>query len=69
MWLFEFCAPLFELMGYSSMIVALSLGLLGRQFFILFLIFGYGIYQYLRGDLRWREMKRTGISAPPVPTV
>jgi hypothetical protein len=51
------------------MIVALSLGLLGRQFFILFLIFGYGIYQYLRGDLRWREMKRTGISAPPVPTV
>ena len=120
MWLFEFCAPLFELMGYSSMIVALSFGLLGRQFFILFLIFGYafatmisigsvlleemtyrrysdwrevarlllfclfehfpyrqltliwrlqGIYQYLRGDLRWREMKRTGISAPPVPTV
>jgi cellulose synthase/poly-beta-1,6-N-acetylglucosamine synthase-like glycosyltransferase len=120
MWLFEFCTPLFELMGYSSMIVALSLGLLGRQFFILFLIFGYafatmisigsvlleemtyqrysdwrevarlllfclfehfpyrqltliwrlqGIYQYLRGDLRWREMKRTGISAPPVPTV
>ena len=119
MWLFEFCAPLFELMGYSSMLVALSLGLLGRQFFILFLIFGYafatmisigsvlleemtyrrysdwrevarlllyclfehfpyrqltliwrlqGIYQYLRGDLRWREMKRTGVSAAPMPT-
>jgi len=120
MWLFEFFAPLMELMGYSSMFVALSLGLLGRQFFILFLIFGYafatmisigsvlleemtyrrysdwrevarlllyclfehfpyrqltliwrlqGIWQYLRGDLRWREMKRTGITAPSMPTV
>ena len=120
MWLFEFFAPVVELIGYSTIILALVLGLLGRQFFILFLIFGYafatlisigsvlleemtyrrytdwrevarlllyclfehfpyrqmtliwrlqGIWQYLRGDLRWREMKRTGISAGPMPNV
>jgi len=120
MWLFEFFAPVVELIGYSTIILAFILGMLGRQFFILFLIFGYafatlisigsvlleemtyrrygdwrevarlllycllehfpyrqmtlvwrlqGIWQYLRGDLRWREMKRTGISAPPIPTV
>jgi cellulose synthase/poly-beta-1,6-N-acetylglucosamine synthase-like glycosyltransferase len=110
MWVYEFFAPIIELVGYSSMILAASLGLLGRQFFLLFLIFGYafatlisigsvlleemtyrryanwrevgrlllycllehfpyrqltliwrlqGIWQYLRGDLRWRELKRT----------
>ena len=114
MWVFEFFAPLIELIGYSTIIIALVLGLLGRQFFVLFLIFGYalatlisigsvlleemtyrryghwrevarlllyclfehfpyrqmtlvwrlqGIWQYLRGDLRWREMKRTGMSS------
>ena len=120
MWLFEFFAPVVELIGYSTIILAFILGMLGRQFFILFLIFGYafatlisigsvlleemtyrrygdwrevarlllycllehfpyrqmtliwrlqGIWQYLRGDLRWREMKRTAISAPPMPTL
>ena len=120
MWLFEFLAPVVELVGYSTMIAAFFLGLLGRQFFLLFLIFGYafatlisigsvlleemtyrrysgwrevarlllhcllehfpyrqmtliwrlqGIWQYLRGDLRWREMKRTGMSAGPVADV
>jgi cellulose synthase/poly-beta-1,6-N-acetylglucosamine synthase-like glycosyltransferase len=114
MWLFEFLAPVVELTGYFTIILAAVLGLLGRQFFVLFLIFGYafatlisigsvlleemtyrrysdwrevarlllyclfehfpyrqmtliwrlqGIWQYLRGDLRWREMKRTGVSA------
>jgi hypothetical protein len=24
-----------------------------------------GIWQYLRGDLKWREMKRTGLSPTP----
>jgi cellulose synthase/poly-beta-1,6-N-acetylglucosamine synthase-like glycosyltransferase len=113
MWLFEFFAPLVELVGYSTMILAAVLGLLGRQFFLLFLIFAYafatlisigsvlleemtyrrysdwrevarlllycllehfpyrqmtliwrlqGIWQYLRGDLKWREMKRTSVS-------
>ena len=120
MWLFEFFAPLVELIGYSTMILAFFLGLLGRQFFILFLIFGYafatlisigsvlleemtsrrysdwrevarlllyclfehfpyrqltliwrlqGIWQYLRGDLQWREMNRTGVSAGPMSKV
>jgi len=120
MWLFEFFAPVVELIGYSTIILAFILGMLGRQFFILFLIFGYafatlisigsvlleemtyrrygdwrevarlllycllehfpyrqmtliwrlqGIWQYLRGDLRWREMRRTGITAPSIPTV
>jgi cellulose synthase/poly-beta-1,6-N-acetylglucosamine synthase-like glycosyltransferase len=118
MWVFEFFAPVIELMGYSTIILALALGQLGRQFFVLFLIFGYafatlisigsvlleemtyrrygdwrevarlllyclfehfpyrqmtliwrlqGIWQYLRGDLRWREMKRTGVSTGQVP--
>jgi cellulose synthase/poly-beta-1,6-N-acetylglucosamine synthase-like glycosyltransferase len=113
MWVFELFAPLVELIGYSTIILAFVLGLLGRQFFILFLIFGYafatlisigsvlleemtyrrysnwrevgrllffclfehfpyrqmtmiwrlqGIWQYVRGDLRWGELKRTGVS-------
>ena len=32
MWVFEFFAPLIELIGYSTIIIALVLGLLGRQF-------------------------------------
>lgn len=118
MWVFEFFAPVIELLGYSTILLALVLGLLGRQFFVLFLIFGYafatlisigsvlleemtyrrysdwrevarlllyclfehfpyrqmtliwrlqGIWQYLRGDLRWREMKRTGVSTGQAP--
>jgi cellulose synthase/poly-beta-1,6-N-acetylglucosamine synthase-like glycosyltransferase len=113
MWVFEFFAPVIELVGYSTIILALVLGMLGRQFFLLFLIFGYafatlisigsvlleemtyrrysnwhevgrllvfcllehfpyrqltliwrlqGIWQYLRGDLRWGELKRAGAS-------
>lgn len=110
MFVFEFLAPIVEVVGYSSIILASALGLLGRQFFLLFLIFGYafatlisigsvlleemtyrryrdwrevgrlllfclfehfpyrqltmiwrlqGIWQYLRGDMAWRELKRT----------
>jgi cellulose synthase/poly-beta-1,6-N-acetylglucosamine synthase-like glycosyltransferase len=109
MWVFEFMAPLVELIGYSTIILAAVLGMLSRQFFVLFLIFGYafatlisigsvlleemtyrrysdwrevgrllffclfehfpyrqmtmlwrlqGIWQYLRGDLAWGEIKR-----------
>lgn len=118
MWVFEFLAPIVELVGYSSIVVALTLGLLGRQFFLLFLIFGYafatlisigsvlleeltyrrykdwrevgrlmffclfehfpyrqmtmiwrlqGIWQYIRGDLAWGEIKRAPGSAVPMP--
>jgi cellulose synthase/poly-beta-1,6-N-acetylglucosamine synthase-like glycosyltransferase len=116
MWVFEFMAPLVELIGYSTIVLAAVLGLLSRQFFVLFLIFGYafatlisigsvlleemtyrrysdwrevgrllffclfehfpyrqmtmiwrlqGIWQYLRGDLAWGEIKRTQTSSEP----
>ncbi|HYL16495.1 MAG TPA: glycosyltransferase family 2 protein [Terriglobales bacterium] len=114
MWLFEWFAPVMEFIGYSSIIVAAILGLLSRQFLLLFFIFGYafatlisigsvlleemtyrrysdwqevarllfyclvehfpyrqmtmiwrlqGIWQYMRGDLKWGELKRLGAGA------
>jgi len=119
MWIFEFFAPVVELIGYTTIILAAVLGVLSRQFFVLFLIFGYafatlisigsvlleevtyrrysdwrevarlllyclfehfpyrqmtliwrlqGIWQYLRGDLTWREMKRAGMPAGQTPS-
>src|SRR4029077_8894662 len=112
--LFELLAPMVELTGYCTIILAAVLGLLSHQFFLMFLLFGYafatlisigsvlleemtyrrynrardvarlllyclfehfpyrqltmiwrlqGVWQYLRGDLQWREMKRTGLSS------
>lgn len=117
MWIFELMAPLVELIGYLAIFVAAALGLLGRQFVVLFLIFGYsfatmisvgsilleemtyrryvrsrevarllfycllehfpyrqltmiwrlqGMWQYFRGDVQWRPMKRTGFAAGAV---
>ncbi|HMH05266.1 MAG TPA: glycosyltransferase family 2 protein, partial [Terriglobales bacterium] len=117
MWIFEFFAPIIELVGYSTIILALILGVLSRSFFLQFLLFGYtfatlisigsvlleemtfrrynnwqevarlliyclfehfpyrqltmvwrlqGIWQYLRGDLQWRKIKRVGISSDPI---
>jgi cellulose synthase/poly-beta-1,6-N-acetylglucosamine synthase-like glycosyltransferase len=40
--LFEFLAPLIEIIGYTTMTLAALLGVLNRDFFLLFLIFGYG---------------------------
>jgi cellulose synthase/poly-beta-1,6-N-acetylglucosamine synthase-like glycosyltransferase len=119
MWFFELLAPVVELTGYSTIILAALLGMLSHQFFLLFLLFGYafatlisigsvlleeltyrrynrardvarlllyclfehfpyrqitmiwrlqGIWQYLRGDLQWREMRRTGLSVPLSPS-
>ncbi len=116
MWIFEFFAPIIELVGYSTMILAVILGVLSKSFFLQFLLFGYafatlisigsvlleemtfrryndwrevarllmycffehfpyrqltmvwrlqGIWQYLRGDLQWRRVRRVGISANP----
>lgn len=113
MWLFEFLAPIVELIGYSTIVLAAVLGLLSRQFFLLFLIFGYafstlisigavlleemtyrrysnwrevgrllffclfehfpyrqmtmiwrlqGIWEYMRGNVHWGEIKRKGTS-------
>jgi cellulose synthase/poly-beta-1,6-N-acetylglucosamine synthase-like glycosyltransferase len=114
MWLFECFAPVLELLGYGTIILALALGALSQHFFIQFLLFGYafatlisvgsvlleemnyrrysswrevawlltyclfehfpyrqmtmcwrlrGIWEYLRGDLSWHQVKRTGTSA------
>lgn len=114
MWVFELLAPVIEVTGYLTMFLAAVSGLLGREFLLLFLIFGYafatlisvgsvlleemtyrrytrskevarllvycllehfpfrqltmlwrlqGMWQYLRGDVKWREMKRTGFAA------
>ena len=113
MWIFEFFAPVIEVVGYFTIGAAFVLGVLSRSFFLQFLLFGYafatlisigsvlleemtyrrynrwrdvarlliyclfehfpyrqltmvwrlqGIWQYLRGDLQWRELKRVGIS-------
>ncbi len=114
MWIFELFAPIVELMGYFTIALAAVLGLLDRDFVLLFLIFGYafatlisvgsvlleemtyrryifsrevarlllycllehfpyrqltmlwrlqGMWQYIRGDMKWHELKRTGLEA------
>jgi cellulose synthase/poly-beta-1,6-N-acetylglucosamine synthase-like glycosyltransferase len=114
MWLFEFLAPVVELVGYATMAIAAITRVLSVHFFLLFLLFGYafatlisigsvlleevtyrrysdwkevarlliyclfehfpyrqltmfwrlkGIWQYLRGDLKWGAVKRNGLSA------
>ena len=40
-WLFEFLAPLVELFGWTTMILAAALGVLSGSFFVEFLSFGY----------------------------
>src|SRR5438105_6536377 len=41
LWIFELFAPVFELAGIATIILAVSLGVLSREFFLQFLIFGY----------------------------
>jgi cellulose synthase/poly-beta-1,6-N-acetylglucosamine synthase-like glycosyltransferase len=41
MWIFECLAPVIELLGYSTIIVAAALGVLSKAFFLQFLLFGY----------------------------
>ncbi len=41
LWIFELFAPVFELGGIVTIILAVSLGVLSREFFLQFLIFGY----------------------------
>ncbi len=40
-WLFELVAPVVELVGYTTILLAAVLGVLSREFFLQFLIFGY----------------------------
>ena len=114
LWLFELVAPLVELGGLFTIALAAWLGVLSREFFIQFLIFGYafatvisigsvlqeeltykryndwqdvarllsycflehfpyrqlhmiwrlqGLWQYLRGDMKWRPLKRQGLQS------
>ena len=115
-WLFELLAPAVEVVGYTTIVLAALYGVLSREFFIKFLIFGYafatlisigsvlqeeityrrynnwrdvvrllcfcflehfpyrqlhmlwrlqGIWQYLRGDVVWRPLKRVGFPSAP----
>jgi len=41
MWIFEFFAPVVELVGYSTIVTAFVLGELSQAFFVQFLLFGY----------------------------
>jgi cellulose synthase/poly-beta-1,6-N-acetylglucosamine synthase-like glycosyltransferase len=41
LWVFELLAPVIELLGYTTIILAAALGVLSREFFVQFLIFGY----------------------------
>ncbi|PYT77449.1 MAG: glycosyl transferase [Acidobacteria bacterium] len=112
LWLFELFAPIMEVVGIATIIVAASLGALSREFFLQFMIFGYafatvisigsvlqeevtykryndwkdvvrlvsycffehfpyrqlhmiwrlqGLWQYLRGDHEWGQLKRKGL--------
>jgi cellulose synthase/poly-beta-1,6-N-acetylglucosamine synthase-like glycosyltransferase len=117
LWLFELFAPIVEIGGIVTIVLAACLGVLSREFFLQFLIFGYafatvisigsvlqeeitykryndwqdvirlvsycffehfpyrqmhmiwrlqGLWQYLRGDLVWKPLKRTGIESAQV---
>ena len=114
LWLFELFAPILEIAGIATIILAACLGVLSRQFFLQFLLFGYafatvisigavlqeevtykryndwqdvvrlvsycflehfpyrqlhmiwrlqGLWQYLRGDLSWKPLKRKGLGS------
>lgn len=115
LWVFELLAPIIELGGLCTMILAAFLGVLSHEFFVQFLIFGYafatvisigsvlqeeltykryadwqdvarlvshcflehfpyrqlhmiwrlqGMWQYLRGDIEWKPMQRSGFQSP-----
>jgi cellulose synthase/poly-beta-1,6-N-acetylglucosamine synthase-like glycosyltransferase len=116
LWLFELLAPVIEIAGIGLILLAAILGVLSREFFVQFLVFGYafatvisigsvlqeeitykryndwrdvarlitycffehfpyrqlhmiwrlqGLWQYSRGDLVWKPMKRKGLSSSP----
>jgi len=41
MWVFELFAPIFEILGIATIILAAALGMLSRGFFIEFMVYGY----------------------------
>lgn len=117
LWVFELFAPIIEIGGLFTIVLAASLGVLSRPFFVQFLLFGYafatvisigavlqeevtykryndwqdvvrlvtycftehfpyrqmhmiwrlqGLWQYLRGDLSWKPLKRQGLESTKV---
>jgi len=118
LWLFELFAPVIEIAGIITIIVAACLGVLSREFALQFLLFGYafatvisigsvlqeeitykryndwqdvarlvsycffehfpyrqmhmfwrlqGLWQYFRGDLAWKPLKRKGLQSAQAP--
>jgi hypothetical protein len=118
LWVFELFAPVIELGGIVTILLAAWLGVLSRGFFLQFLIFGYafatvisigsvlqeeitykryndwqdvvrlvsycffehfpyrqmhmiwrlqGLWQYLRGDVAWKPLKRKGLQSAQTP--
>ena len=114
LWVFELFAPIVEIGGIFTIVLAALLGALSRQFFLQFLLFGYafatiisvgavlqeevtykryndwqdvvrlvtycfaehfpyrqlhmfwrlqGLWQYLRGDVSWKPLKRQGLES------
>ena len=114
LWLFELLAPVIELGGIATIVLAACLGVLSSAFFLKFFLFGYvfatmisigsvlqeeltykryndwqdvarlvsycflehfpyrqlhmiwrlqGLWQYLRGDMAWRPLKRQGLES------
>jgi cellulose synthase/poly-beta-1,6-N-acetylglucosamine synthase-like glycosyltransferase len=118
LWLFELVAPVFELGGIASIILAAILNVLSYSFFVKFMLFGFafatvisigsvlqeevtykrysdwkdvaklisfcffehfpyrqmhmiwrlqGLWQYMRGDVVWKPMKRQGLQSAGSP--
>src|ERR1700687_250601 len=118
LWVFEFAAPVIEILGIVTIVLAAVLGVLSRGFFLQFLLFGYafatvisigsvlqeeitykryndwqdvarlvsycffehfpyrqmhmiwrlqGLWQYLRGDVVWKPLKRKGLQSAQPP--
>jgi cellulose synthase/poly-beta-1,6-N-acetylglucosamine synthase-like glycosyltransferase len=114
LWLFELLAPVIEIGGIATIVLAACLGVLSSAFFLKFILFGYafatmisigsvlqeeltykryndwqdvarlvsycflehfpyrqlhmiwrlqGLWQYLRGDMAWRPLKRQGLES------
>ncbi len=61
LWLFEFAAPVVEIVGIVTIVLAAVLGVLSRTFFLQFLLFGYAfatvisIGSVLQGEITYKR--------------
>jgi cellulose synthase/poly-beta-1,6-N-acetylglucosamine synthase-like glycosyltransferase len=70
LWIFELLAPVVEAIGYATILLALALGALSKEFFLQFLVFGYAFATMIsigsvvqeeltyRRYTRWTEVAR-----------